>query len=170
MEKTMKRLPKILVAVAVVGAVVVAGDSKVMAATSTGTIAVSATVVKNCVLSNGAIAFGNYDTLSGTNIDVTSGATVTVSCTKGVAYSVSLDLGANVTGTTRRMKDPAGDFLNYEIYSDSARTTVWNATNLVSGSAASKAAITLTAYGRLPAGQDVPVGVYADTVNSTVTF
>jgi spore coat protein U-like protein len=56
------------------------------------------------------------------------------------------------------------------MYNDSGRTTVWNATNTVSYTAASKATTGLTLYGRVPQGQDVPVGSYSDTVQATITF
>ncbi|HUJ29289.1 MAG TPA: spore coat U domain-containing protein [Myxococcales bacterium] len=163
---------KILFALAAAAAIAIAGDSTARAATATSTVAVSATVVKNCTMTNGAITFGNYDpvvTNAAANLDVASTG-FSVSCTKGVGYAISLDLGSNATGTTRRMKDAAGDFLNYEIYNDSGRTTVWNATNTVAGTAASKAALALTAYGRVPSAQDVPTGSYTDTVTATVTF
>ena len=168
----MKSSMKILFALAAAAAVAVAGDTTASAATATSTVAVSATVVKNCTMTNGAIAFGNYDPVvvnATANLDVASTG-FSVSCTKGVGYAIALDLGGNASGTTRRMKDAAGDFLTYEIYNDSGRTTIWNATNTVAGTAASKAAIALTAYGRVAGGQDVPTGSYGDTVTATVTF
>ena len=62
------------------------------------------------------------------------------------------------------------NYLTYEMYNESAHTTVWNASNTVSYTAASKASTGLTLYGRVSAGQDVPVGSYSDTVIATITF
>ncbi len=71
------------------------------------------------------------------------------------------------------MKDATTDYLSYELYQDTGRTTVWgnSGTALFSaGSAPSKAPRTFTVYGRIPAAQDVPAGAYADTVIATVNF
>jgi spore coat protein U-like protein len=47
---------------------------------------------------------------------------------------------------------------------------VWNSTAPVAYTAVSKAASSLTVYGRVAAGQDVPAGSYSDTVIATITF
>ena len=150
------------------------GQSSVLAATASNPLAVSATVSNNCSIAAGALSFGTYDALTAnasTNLDQTGSFSIT--CTKGTVYAVSLSLGAHASGTTRRMVNAADAtaFLSYEIYNDSFGGTVWNGTNMVSGAAASKnTAITLTAYGRVPAGQDASQGAYSDTVVETVTF
>ncbi len=60
--------------------------------------------------------------------------------------------------------------LRYELFSDPARTAVWNTTSTVGGTATSIQPIPLTVYGRVPAGQGVGVGSYADAVQSTINF
>jgi spore coat protein U-like protein len=92
-----------------------------------------------------------------------------VACTKGSTGLVSLDNGLNFSGGARRMKTGT-NFLSYEMYNDAGRTTVWNASNTVSYTAASKASTGLTLYGRVAGGQDVAVGSYSDTVIATITF
>ena len=155
-------------------AALMVGQSPVHAATATNPLAVSATVSNNCTITAGALAFGTYDALTAnasTNLDQTGSFSIT--CTKGTVYSVSLSLGAHTSGTARRMVNAsnAAAFLTYEIYNDSFGGTVWNGANMVSGTAASKGtAITLTAYGRIPSGQDASQGSYSDTVVETVTF
>jgi spore coat protein U-like protein len=65
------------------------------------------------------------------------------------------------------------DFLTYELYQDSNRTTVWgnSGAGLLSPAAApSKAARNFTVYGRVTANQDVAAGSYSDTVLATVNF
>jgi spore coat protein U-like protein len=169
MEKRIGRLIAGAGVAALVGAFV-STQSNVQAATATSSFAVTASVTANCTISAGALAFGAYDPVvanASTNLDQTS--TITVACTKGSTGTVSLDNGTNFSGGLRRMKAGA-NFLNYEMYNDSARTTVWNATNTVSYTAASKATSSLTLYGRVPSGQDVPVGSYSDTVVATITF
>jgi spore coat protein U-like protein len=96
----------------------------------------------------------------------------TVACTKNTSYTVSLGTGLNAAGSARRMSSGGGtpDYLTYELFLDAARTTVWNATNMSSGTAASISPVTLTVYGRVPAAQNVGAGTYTDTVVSTVNF
>jgi spore coat protein U domain-containing protein, fimbrial subunit CupE1/2/3/6 len=143
---------------------------------TTNTNNITASVAPKCTIGAFAIAFGAYDPFSATALDQTG--TVSINCTKGTSGLITLNLGANATGLTRRMQDfPAtGNYLTYEIYSDSTRTTVWNTINTVTlGPSASKnTAMTATAYGRVAAGQDVQAGAagvnYQDTIVATVTF
>jgi spore coat protein U-like protein len=170
MEKRFGRLIAGAGVAALVAGFVGLAQSTVGATTATSTFAVSATVSANCTISAGALAFTPYDPVVAnavTNLDQTS--TITVACTKGSTGVVSLDNGVNASGTIRRMKAGA-NFLTYEMYSDSGHTTVWNATNTVSYTALSKATTGVTLYGRVPAGQDVPVGSYTDSVVATITF
>jgi len=170
MEKRIGRLIAGAGVAALVAGFVGLAQSTVSATTATSTFAVSATVSANCTIAAGALAFTPYDPVvanATANLDQTS--TITVACTKGSTGVVSLDNGVNASGTIRRMK--AGtNFLTYEMYSDSGRTTVWNATNTVSYTALTKATTGVTLYGRVPAGQDVPVGSYTDSVVATITF
>ncbi len=71
----------------------------------------------------------------------------------------------------------AGDpLLGYQIYSNSAHTTIWgdgtNGSSTVSGTGTGPgAAITETMYGQVSAGQTVLTGSYKDNpVNVTVTY
>ena len=170
MEKRIGRLIAGAGVAALVAGFVGMAQSNVSAAgTATSSFAVSASVTANCTISAGALAFSAYDpvvTNAAANLDQTS--TITVACTKGATASVALDNGVNFSGG-RRMKSGT-DYLGYEMYSDSGRSTVWNSTAPVAYTAASKAASSLTVYGRVAAGQDVPAGSYSDTVVATITF
>ena len=73
-----------------------------------------------CSFSTTSMAFGSY---SGSNLDAT--ATLTVNCTSGGAYSLAMGAGSNSNGSTRRMTNGSGSYLNYGLYSDSGRTTAW---------------------------------------------
>jgi len=170
MEKRIGRLIAGAGVAALVAGFVGLAQSNVNAATATSSFAVSASVTANCTISAGTLAFGAYDPVvanASANLDQTS--TISVACTKGATASVALDNGSNFSGG-RRMKSGTTDFLGYEMYSDSGRATVWNSTAPVAYTATSKAASSLTVYGRVAAGQDVPAGSYSDTVIATVTF
>jgi len=154
------------------GILVLGLASLVCAGTTTGNLSVSATVSNNCQITNTpAIAFGNYNPLSVTPVDATG--TISLACTKGAVAVITLDTGANssnATGMTRAMKDAATDYLSYELYSDSNRTSVWKPAGVTEPAAPSKAAVNYTVYGRIPAGQDQPANSYSDTVVITVSF
>ena len=143
------------------------------AATSTANFGVSATVGKNCTISTNALAFGTYDPVVA-NLSATLDGTgaVTVGCTRGAIASIALGSGSNASGSTRRMADGTGNYLVYELFSDSSHTTVWNSGSgaLTLTAAPSRATRDLTVYGRISGNQDVPAGTYADTVVATVNF
>lgn len=165
------------VAVVGVGAAVALagfGSATTKAATATANLGVSATVTNNCTISTVALAFGSYDPVvanASTNLDGTG--TVVVACTKGSTATIGLGLGSNATGSTRRMKDAGTNYLTYELYQDTGRSTVWGnsgAALLSPVAAPSKAARNFTVYGRVTSNQDVPAGSYSDTVVATVNF
>lgn len=144
------------------------------AGTATASLSVSATVAANCTITAGTLAFGSYDpVVANASTDLSGSGTFTVACTKSASgVYVGLGLGANASGSTRRMISGA-NYLTYELYKDnSASPTVWGNTSTtgMSYSPTSKTATTLTVYGKVTAGQDVAVGSYTDTVVMTVNF
>jgi spore coat protein U-like protein len=168
------RIGKPLLVLTTIGVLVVSSDSSVVAGSATANLQVSTTVSANCTITTATVAFPAYDpivTHSAANDDGTG--TVTITCTKGTLATIGLGLGANVSGTQRRMKDATTDYLNYALYLDAGRTTVWGtaAPNLLTPVAApDKNPRPFTVYGRIPSAQDVPAGSYTDTVIATVNF
>ena len=143
------------------------------AATATANLTVSATVTNNCTLSTAALAFGSYDPVAANASSSLDGTgRVTVACTKGATATIGLGTGSNASGSSRRMSDGGSNYLNYELYSDSGRSTVWNSSSgtLSPAAAPSKVARDFTVYGRISSNQDVPAGTYGDTVVATVNF
>jgi spore coat protein U-like protein len=152
----------------------------------TSTLTAQASVNTNCSVAAAAVAFGAYDPITtnsptGANLDATG--SITITCVKGAAPTIGLDLGAHATGSTRRMLSGAADFLTYELYQPPNNTagtacafpgtTVWGTAgaNLFSPTAApNKTARTYNICGTAAAGQDPAIGVYADAVVATVTF
>jgi len=148
--------------------------SDALAANDTKDVTVNATVPNNCNFTGGAVtlAFGNYDPVGTEATTPLDGATTfTFRCTKGGSAALGIDLGANASGSTRRMTFNS-EFLNYELYSDSGRTTVWgnDAGSDVDYTSTSSSAHTFDIYGQVPAAQDISVGTYTDTVTITATF
>jgi len=148
------------------------------AGTATTTFQVTATVVSSCVINSvGALGFGSYDPNATTALTGTS--TINVNCTKNAPYTIALDYGIHGgTAANRIMQDAATDPLNYNLYTDSAYSLVWNSAcgagnNCDSGTGAGPGVgnqQTYTVYGQLPAGQNAPAGSYSDTITVTVNF
>ena len=112
----------------------------------------------------------------GGNVDQTT--TLSVKCTKNSPYTVGLNAGVT-TGSTIAARPMANgaDTMAYQLYTDSARTTVWGnsatAPTWVSGTGAGLGtAQVLTVYGRVATGQtNLAVGSYAETTMTvTVTY
>jgi spore coat protein U-like protein len=146
-----------------------------LAATATSNMAVSATVSDNCTISAGALAFGAYDTVSGTAVDGT--ANVTVACTLDSVSTITLGQGANAdAGSTdavplRRMTDGT-DFLTYGLFQEAGHVTLWGNTDITGQeyTALSSDPTDLIVYGTIDGAQSVPAGAYTDTVVATITF
>lgn len=144
-----------------------------LADTASSTLNVSATVTANCTVSTSPIAFGTVNPLSGTNVDAAGGITVT--CTNGTDWEASAGVGGGSGASFAARRMAAGtDLLNYNLYTNAARTSVWgdgSGTTVVVSNTGTGSAQAVTIYGRVGSGQTaVPPGSYADTVAVTVTY
>jgi spore coat protein U-like protein len=141
-----------------------------------GTLAMLAFV--NCAQAKVSctISSAGFSTAYGSALSVTA-ANFTVTCTANTfggsaTYQVAVNNGANFSGTQNRAA-LAGNYLNYNLTSDSGCLTAWNGTTYIPATAytASLAANgtdikTYSYYGCVPAGLTVPAtGSYTDTVN-----
>ena len=165
-------LTAFLAATAIAGAAYVT-IAPLSAATATTTMPVSATVTNNCTIATNPVAFGSYDPIvAHASADLDAAGAVTIACTKGATTSIGFDTGVNASSSTRRLGS-GSDFLTYELYQDSSRSTVWGNSGAAlynSGTSPSKNARTYPVHGRITAGQDVSAGSYTDTVTATVNF
>lgn len=160
---------------ALLAAGLIVASAGAFAATTTTTFQVTANVAAQCNVSAANLAFGAVDPIGG-NVDQTT--TVTVKCTKNSPYTVGLNAGTT-TGATiaQRLMANGADTMQYNLYTDAARSTVWGnsavAPTWVSGTGAGLGtAQVLTVYGRVPSGQtNLAVGTYTETaVTVTVTY
>jgi spore coat protein U-like protein len=136
-------------------------------------MSVTATVTANCTVSTTALAFGNVNTISGSNVDSTGSLSIT--CTNGTAWAASAGVGSGSGASYANRRMTAGaNLLNYNIYTTAARTTVWGdgtSSTATIGGSGTGGAQSVTVYGRVGSGQtSVPAGAYADTVAVTVTY
>lgn len=137
---------------------------------STAPLTVRATVPwTSCMIQPATLAFGAYDPLSPAPRDATG--TITIACNGIAIYQVGLGPGNGPPGSTRLMSRSGGGQLQYELYTDQARSTVWNTTSTVNGLVfLNPAPVQLPVFGRIPAGQVAPAGTYGDVVQSTINF
>jgi len=157
-----------------------------LAGSATSTVSVTASVAANCTITTAPVAFGAYDpVVTNASTPLNQNGSVTIACTKGSAPSITLGLGSNASGSTRRMKGgTSGDFLTYELYQPPNNTAgtactypgtvVWELTgaNVFTPTASpGKAAQTYNICGTVAAGQDITVDPsYTDSVVATVNF
>jgi spore coat protein U-like protein len=141
------------------------------AATATSTFTVSATIVAECLINSAStLGFGSQGVLIA-NVDQTS--TIVVQCTNTTTYDIGLDAGTGTGASvaTRKLTG-GGATINYRLYSDSGRTTVWGNTVSTDTVAATGngAAQSYTVYGRIPAQTTPAPAAYSDTITITVTY
>lgn len=148
-----------------------------IAAQKSQNMPVQAQVNVNCnFTSTPTMDFLSYDP-TGANATAALGASVGVSvrCTKGASVSIGIDTGANAAnapiGSTRAMKNGT-NYLGYDFYHENTYTTLWTNTGggLYSFTSASSTPFTVPIYGKVPQAQDVPAGLYQDTVVVTVNY
>jgi spore coat protein U-like protein len=135
---------------------------------------VTAVVPKNCPVTATNLDFGTY---TGTaQADVNSA--VSVLCTLGTPFTVRLSTGGGNYATRLMASGP--NSLQYNLYTDAARTIVFGDTTGGTGQVAdvgdgfaAAAAISVPVFGRLfnnDANKNAPVGNYSDTIQVTVEY
>ena len=145
------------------------------AATASGLMTVTASVLASCVVGTSALAFPSSTSAAIAAGNVDAVGNVTVNCTTGSGYTVSLDAGSGTGGTlaSRKMSAGGSQLLSYSIYTTATRTTVWgdgssgSATISGTGTGLSQS---IFAYGRIFGGQIATAANYADIVNVTVRY
>jgi len=142
------------------------------AATATTTMAVQVTITATCLINSAStLNFGNSIGVLAANVDQTS--TIQVTCTNTTPYNIGLNAGTGTGATVATRKLTSGaNTINYTLYSNSGRTTVWGntvSTDTVAGTG-NGSAQNYTVYGRIPAQTTPAPGSYTDTITVTVTY
>lgn len=147
-------------------AAAIAFSSTAFAQSKTANFDVSIQVLSTCAISASNMTFSSITTGTTSNTDATS--SLTVNCSQGTPYTISLGDGMNYSAG-RRMASGAS-YINYYFYSDSGRTSQWNSA-ATQGGTGSGSDQSITVYGRIPSGQAVAfTGAYADTIIATITY
>lgn len=169
-----KRTTTIRIAI-VTGAIAVVPAAE--AGSAGAAMGVSVTVKSSCTIDTTALAFANYDPVTGAASD--GEAAVAVKCSRGAMTSITLGQGVNAAaGSTdlvpaRRMKNGSSpETLSYALYQDPARTVAWGNTAATGATyvPASREETTIPVFGRIAGHQDVNDGEYTDVVVATIQF
>jgi spore coat protein U-like protein len=138
---------------------------------------VSVTVAPTCSVAANPLLFGTYYPGNG---GLNANTTLLVRCSHGAAFTVAMNAGAGGGTLVQRLMAQGAARLQYNLYTSAARTTVWGdgsvSSAVVAGvgkGLASGEAITETIFGSLPdsaANQQLPPGLYTDTVLVTVSY
>jgi spore coat protein U-like protein len=139
--------------------------------TATTTFRVQTKVQAVCAVTATDLDFGTYTSSGGTPLQ---GQTLLrATCTPNSSYNIGLNEGTSPGATINARKMVSGtQALNYQLYSDSARTTIWGnttGTDTVTG-VGSGLAVDHTVFGAIPAAQVVPAGDYADTITVRIYY
>jgi spore coat protein U-like protein len=124
-------------------------------------------VQSGCALSGGSLSFGQYVSGQAGDLDAVGQINYT-NCVGDLRFE--LDGGGAATITNRQMSLGANR-LRYQLYRNSTRSAIWG-----TGTDAHGVRLLIPqngrvdVYGRIPGGQGVAAGAYADVVNITLTF
>lgn len=141
------------------------------------TFATCAGIGCSCSVSATAVSFGSYLPIA----TVDSTGTVSVTCSVlllglNVSYEIRLSTGNSGSFATRTMLS-GGHTLNYNLYTDASRTSIFGDTTGGTFSITDSYNLSLfsrtlnyTVYGRIPSGQNPFVGTYQDTIIVSVIY
>jgi spore coat protein U-like protein len=157
--------------VALAGCFFACGGTTGYSATATTTLTVQVAITATCTINSAsALNFGTQGVLAA-NVDQSS--TIQLTCTNTTPYNIGLNAGTGTGATVATRKLTSGaNTINYTLYSNSGRTTVWGNTVGTDTVAATGngAAQNYTVYGRIPAQTSPAPGSYTDTITVTVTY
>jgi spore coat protein U-like protein len=178
---------------AVTASVLLLADAPAFAAGSVNqTFNATASVAAKCVMSSIVnLDFGAYDpVVNNVSTDLLGSTSFTVTCTRGATPTISLstgnaNFGQNLAGKRAMNNGTAapGNYLSYDLYVPSGvgsapavtpTAALWadgtGGTSTFAPPVLSVVAQTITIFGAVTQGQDVPVGSYTDSVTATVDF
>jgi spore coat protein U-like protein len=130
-----------------------------------------------CQINLSTLNFGNYDPLETSPVD--SVGNLTYFCSQPVPIvTITIDRSGGENMLNRRMTNYGGqdaDSLLYNVYLDAARTAIWGdgtqgSQIWVAPNPPVRTRINVPIYGRIPAGQNIGVGSYGDTLMITINY
>ena len=131
----------------------------------------------SCSVSTTNVGFGAYDPTAPTADDVTGNISINCVGVAALLGSIDVTLSPGISGAAlARQLRQSGHQLNYNLYTDNARTIVWGdgtgGTSKVSTplNGLLSFSVSVPVYGRIPARQWVAAGPYSDSVVVTISY
>jgi spore coat protein U-like protein len=147
------------------------------AQTTSGNMTVTANIGTSCTIGSPTLDFGTYlPATTNASSPLDAQTTLTWTCTSTTPGTITLGQGAHVAaGSTDsiplRQVNSGSNNLGYFLYQDAGRSTVWGNTESTGVAViGTGVAQNTTVYGRIPGGQNVPAGSYADSVVITLSY
>jgi spore coat protein U-like protein len=145
------------------------------AATQIDSMRVTTNVLMSCTVDAPTLDFSTYDPTQGA--DTLGTSVITSNCTGGGSATITMNGGsAEVAGSTvaaplRQMIHSDTTKLNYQLYKENARTTIWG-NDAASGQSftATAGENTTTVYGTIAKEQPASYGAFFDFVQVTLTY
>jgi len=159
--------------------------SQAQAATVTGSINSTLTLISACQVNGssgtsglnfGALNFGTQDALFVTaNAQVLGGGggAMSILCSAGTVPAIKVRAGLHdgqSSGGTRALADGAGNFVPYDLYTDTGRTTLLAIDGTITLPTSTGVAQTVNLYGKAVGKAGLPAGVYSDTISVELSF
>jgi spore coat protein U-like protein len=153
-------------------AVFITSTQPSLAATTEASFPINATISSYCTITSTGMDFGEVGIAGAATAQTDSTGTLSVTCTSGGAYSISLDGGLHPVAAQRYIQSGLNT-LAYDLYKDPARGTVWTAVTAPATGIGTSTPQAITIYGRIAAGLPFALsnGVpFTDTVLVTITY
>lgn len=134
-------------------------------------IGVTATAPSGCSMEITSASNMDFGTTTSLNNEINSSSAIQMECPANTQWRLGLSNGVNNVGTTRRMRNQ-GNYIQYELYQDSARTKRWGNTantDTYTGTGGANT-IVVPVYGKVPNQKNVPAGSYNDTITVTLSY
>ena len=159
--------------------------SQAQAATVTGSINSTLTLISACQVNGssgtsglnfGALNFGTQDALFVTaNAQVLGGGggAMSILCSAGTVPAIKVRTGLHdgqSSGGTRALADGSGNFVPYDLYTDTGRTTLLAIDGTITLPTSTGVAQTVNLYGKAVGKAGLPAGVYSNTISVELSF
>lgn len=127
-----------------------------------------------CNVSATGVNLGSYDVFSISPADSTGTITILCDATTNVLTAIGQSPNSGGFNPRKMRHSSLADLLNYNLFTNVARTTIWGngtgGTSTVTQKATKNKPLDLTVYGRIPQGQDISGGLYGETLTVTITW
>lgn len=143
-----------------------------LAATSSSSFPVNATISTGCSISSTAMSFGEVGTAGAATSQTDSTSSISITCTTGGGYTVALNAGLHAVGVQRNIES-GSNVLAYDLYKDPARGTAWTDVAAPVVGTGTGVLQVITVYGRIAAGLPFSASNgtnFTDTVTITLTY